>query len=120
MPHSACALFMLAGIDRFVGTGIDARTYSMDKNSVFSLLFGSLVWLGIFGLLLSLVLWDVIFLNYEGVTLEWDNLLWSGRRGFFLDLPAYLVVAVFLFFHRNTDLSRRVLTDPSCVFDDWW
>jgi hypothetical protein len=114
----ACALFMAAGLRKFVGTGINPHTYSMDREGVFSLLFSSLVWLVLFGLLLSLVFWKPI--GMERPSLSWGSLFWSGRKGIFLDLPLYLVLSIFLVRHRKADLSSRILNDRSCVFESWW
>ena len=116
----ACALFMIAGIHRFVGTGINVHTYSIYRDSVSGLLFNSLVYFVIFGLLICLVLWKAIFLNLDQIVIDFGTLFWNGYNGFFLDLPVYLVLFIFLVWHRRADLSRRLLNDQGCVFDSWW
>lgn len=116
----ACALFMIAGIGRFVGTGINAHTYSMDRDSVFDLFFSSLIWFVVFGLLLSLALWKFIIFNLDQIVIDFSSLFWHGHNGFFLDLPVYLVLLVFLVRYRRADLSRRILNDQSDLFDSWW
>jgi len=116
----ACILFMLAGIHKFVGTDINPHTYSIYRDSVFGLLFNSLVYFVISGLLICLILWKAIFLNFEQIIIDFDTLFWNGYNGFFLDLPVYLVLFVFFVRYGRTDLSRRLLNDQGCVFDSWW
>jgi hypothetical protein len=116
----ASALFMIASVGRFVGTGINAHTYSMDRASVFGLLFNCLVFFVILGMLLSVALGKSVFVNLDHIVIDSGTLFWIGHNGFFLDLPAYLVLAVFVSRHRKADLSRRIIHDRSCVFDSWW
>jgi hypothetical protein len=114
------ALLMSASLNKFVGTGINPHTYSMDRDGFWGMLFNSLVYSAISGLLISLVLWSLVFRNLERIVIDINTLLWSGPNGYFLDLPAYLILLIYLVRHRRADLSRRILNDQSVVFDSWW
>jgi hypothetical protein len=116
----ACAQIMLAGIDRFVGTNIDPHTYSAAKDTTFQLLTGSLNICLLFGLLISLVLWQFIFLHWQFAALSLDTLFWDRRISPFLDGPILLVLFTFLVKHRRMKISRELLEDRGAVFDSWW
>ena len=109
-----CALVLKCGVDTFVGRSVNPNSYSMDHDSFFALQFNTIVYSIITLLFISLLLQKFVFLNFDKAQWGLKNIYWNG---FYIDLPIYMVLFLFLMFHRRFYISKKIMNDRSTVFN---